>query len=38
MESCLILAGTFAVMVGLGAMIEGHLRCLRHLQSRKRAP
>jgi hypothetical protein len=31
MESCLILAGTFAVMVGLGAMTEGHRHWLHRL-------
>jgi hypothetical protein len=36
MESCLILAGTFAVLVGLGAMTEGHLHWLRRLPPRKR--
>jgi hypothetical protein len=38
MESCLIMAGTAAVIVGLGAMTEGHLRWLRRVLFGKRVP
>jgi hypothetical protein len=37
-QSFLILAGTLAMIVGLLAMIEGHLHCLGILQRKKGQP
>jgi hypothetical protein len=38
MEHVLIFSGALAMIIGLLAVIEGHLGCLAHLRRKKGAP